>query len=673
MGHVDRIGTGTVVAASATGTITLGAGKAAAVGQTVIVGVVWESGSGTIPPISGATDSRGNTYTLDEDAGGSGNTTVALSIVRGRVTTALTAGDTITVTISGGTRSRWSLVAETFDDVAASSPLDQHTSNDNPGNSGSLVTGATPTTTQATELVVAFFGFGSGRSVTIPAGWDGGAKVETSAGSTDRAGQLIWKYVTSTGAQQGTLTVSPSSTYAGAIATYKLASEAHSGSGAITGALAMSATGSPAVDGSGELTGNLAISASGRPDIGGGAGSIAGQLAMSASGTAETGIGRPPRPRTRWQLILGPATGGHELALTEAKARRYTVRLKDNSDLGFSIDGRHPQAAEIEELSTDVHLLFSTADGTQILDRCRVGNTGDQIDQDRHVTQVSCLDYRAVLDRRILWTGDTLTFAGVDQADIAWELIERTQAHRSGYLGISKGFPDGSTGVPRDRTYEVGDSIGQRIQELSEVIGGFDWDILPVSASGLALQTWYPQRGSDRGVVLILGGLASSISREVDTSDYANALRYTGARGDDVTPGPDPVEWEAGDLDTPGTIPQGRWDAVFGDDGLKNQSALEDRAEWQSWWSEVIRPTYTVRLIRGGWGGPDHIWVGDTVRLIVPSGRLEVDTTARVYEIQIDMDEEGGEAVTLTLGGPKPDYRRWPSAIEKRLRNLERR
>lgn len=432
------------------------------------------------------------------------------------------------------------------------------------------------------------------------------------------------------------------------------------------------------VPGSGPPHGDLVLAGSPSLTLTGTAGragdlALAGSFSLTLTGTKRTGIGPPPRPRTRWQLVIGPASGGHELALTEATGRRYTARLADNSDLGFTIDGRHPQAAAIQELATDVHLLFSTAAGTQILDRCRVGDTRDEINENAHQTDVTCLDYRAVLNRRILWTGDTVTYAAVDQADIAWDLIRQTQAHRSGYLGISKGFADGSTGVPRDRTYEVGDSIGQRIQELSEVIGGFDWDILPQSASSLALQVWYPQRGSDRGVVLLLGGLAATVSRGVDTGDYANAIRYTGAAGDDVTPGPDPVEWEAGDLDAPGVIPQGRWDAVFGDDGLTTQSALEDRTEWQSWWSEVIRPTYTVRLVRGGWEGPDHIWLGDMVRLIVLSGRLQVDTTARVYEVQLDLDEEGGETVTLTLGGPKPDFRRWPSAIEKRLSNLERR
>jgi hypothetical protein len=392
---------------------------------------------------------------------------------------------------------------------------------------------------------------------------------------------------------------------------------------------------------------------------------LAGDTALTVSGTKHTGIGVPPRPRTRWQLVLGPASGGHEVALTEATGRKYTARLDGNSDLSFTIDGRHEQAAAIEELSTDVHLLFSTASSTTILDRCRVGGTQDEIDEDSHKTQVSCLDYRAVLARRILYSTDTLTFTGVEQADIAWQLIQATQARPSGDLGISQGYA--ATGILRDRTYEAGDSIGQRVQELSEVIDGFDWDILPVSASALLLKVWYPQRGSDRDVVLEVGGIAASVSREVNTSDYGNAVRYTGAQGlTAVEDGADLL----GDSDA---FPQGRWDLALGDDGLTTQGALNDRAAWQLAQSQVVRPAYTVKLAQGAWQGPDHIWLGDTVRLIIPSGRLAVDTTARVHEVEIAMDGNNGEAVTLTLGGPRPDFRRWPSAIERRLKDLERR
>ncbi|MFD0853043.1 hypothetical protein ACFQ07_12460, partial [Actinomadura adrarensis] len=130
-------------------------------------------------------------------------------------------GDTITVTISGGTRSRWALQADAFDDVNVS-PLDKTatTGNTAPA-STNLTTGTTAATAQDDELVYAIFGFGADRTVTIPDGWNGGPKVETSADSADRGLQVIHRYVSAIGTQEGTLTLSTSSTYAAAIATYR--------------------------------------------------------------------------------------------------------------------------------------------------------------------------------------------------------------------------------------------------------------------------------------------------------------------------------------------------------------------------------------------------------------------------------------------------------------------
>jgi hypothetical protein len=175
---------------------------------------------------------------------------------------------------------------------------------------------------------------------------------------------------------------------------------------------------------------------------------------------------------------------------------------------------------------------------------------------------------------------------------------------------------------------------------------------------------WFPQRGSNRGVVLQQGGLMAEATVTVDPGAYANAIRYTGA--DTLTAD----ELEAGDL---GQMPQGRWDATFGDTTLLLQTTLDERAEWQLGWSQVVRPVWTVTLRRGAWDGPSHIWLGDTVRVIADAGGLDTDTTARVYEVAVTLDGDGTETVQLTLNGPRQRYAWRARDVEKRLRNLERR
>ena len=497
--------------------------------------------------------------------------------------------------------------------------------------------------------------------------------VKTPDGTGSCNTQFAQQQLSATGAT-GTRTCSMSpaaNNSSGFLMTVKAAAEAHTGSASIAGTLTMHASGTPSFTGSATLSGALAIAGAGSPAMAGGA-SLAGSLTMTARGIADTGIGLPLRGRPRWQLVAGPASGGYEVALTGALSRTYTARLTENSELSFTLDAATSQAAYLEPLATDVHVLFTGDDGRTIeLDRLRAGQPNITVDADKVRTAWTCLDYRAVLERRILYSDSTLTWTATDQGEIAWGLVQQTQARTGGALGIAKGWSGTApTGVTRDRTYEAGDSIGQRIQELSDVIGGFDWDVLPTSASGLQLAVWCPQRGTDRGVVIEQGGLMAAATANVDPTTYANAIRYTGAAGDGTTPGPTPDELEAAGL---ADMPQGRWDATFGDDSLTLQSTLDERAAWQLGWSQVVRPVWTVTLRRNAWRGPSHIWLGDTVRIVAMRNGLGVDMTARVYEVAVTVDGDGTEQVQLTLNGPRQRYAARAKRIEQRLSNLERR
>jgi hypothetical protein len=218
MAHISSITK--VQSSSATSvTITLTAGIAA--GHTLIGGICWEAAAGTVPTISSIVDSRGNTWTTTPDDSVVNGVTLAVAVIRARATTALQVGDTVTITVSIA-RSKWAIQIDEFDDVNASSPKDQVAHNA-PASATALTTGTTATTAQNYELMYVAFGFGSGRTITIPGGWSGGASVETTGG-TDRALQTIWKYQTTAAVESGSLTLNTTSTYGGVIVTYKATS-----------------------------------------------------------------------------------------------------------------------------------------------------------------------------------------------------------------------------------------------------------------------------------------------------------------------------------------------------------------------------------------------------------------------------------------------------------------
>jgi hypothetical protein len=176
-------------------------------------------------PVLTVSDSKGNTYQVDgslDDA--TTNTTYLFSA---RITNALSVGDVITLGLptspTVNTRFRWAWDIEEFDNIVASSWLDQTSSN--AASSINPTTGTSPSTTQSNELVFAAFGYGS-RTFTPSTGslFTVSPQQKTTAGSSDRSLSNEWKFVTATGTQVATGKFSaPASAaaYVGLLATYK--------------------------------------------------------------------------------------------------------------------------------------------------------------------------------------------------------------------------------------------------------------------------------------------------------------------------------------------------------------------------------------------------------------------------------------------------------------------
>ena len=143
--YVGNIGSATTKTAGTTMQITVA--NAVPFGDTIIARVLTDY-SASAPTM---TDSRGNTYTRDRTAPNSGNT-IRAAIFSAPVTTALQAGDTITIT-SANVAAR-AAVVDDFRGLLSSSFVDKTN-----GSSGSSTTpGSTIsiTTTQANELIVGF-------------------------------------------------------------------------------------------------------------------------------------------------------------------------------------------------------------------------------------------------------------------------------------------------------------------------------------------------------------------------------------------------------------------------------------------------------------------------------------------------------------------------------------
>ena len=373
---------------------------------------------------------------------------------------------------------------------------------------------------------------------------------------------------------------------------------------------------------------------------------------------------------TTWEYVIGPAapTGGHTDVLDQCSTRSVTWRLADQSEASVTLNDRNGSTNNIVQLASDLHVLRN---GSELF-RGRIGAASDTIDTDSHSAMFTALSYRGLLSRRRLFASDLLSWASAYPDNIMWGLISQTQARPGGNLAITQGSGFGNhNGVSTTSlTCIAGDTIADKINDLSNQSATcFDWDITAYGSVTLCAEIWMYQRGASRGVVLEYGGslTTSPWQREADPSVYANAIRVTGDQSATVIP--TPVEATATDI---ATRPEGRWDQVYGTD-LETSADVSAYAPWQLQQAQAVIPTYTIPMRNGAWGGPTHIWLGDTVEVQIKSGRLLTDVPLRVNEITATANLDGSESVQLTVGAPKPDIKKQLALILRRLRDLERR
>src|SRR5881394_207725 len=371
-------------------------------------------------------------------------------------------------------------------------------------------------------------------------------------------------------------------------------------------------------------------------------------------------------PRQDWQFILGPPGAGWVTPLTQATGRSITWRLTDAHDATFTVNATAGLDAGIVPLATDLHVLYA---GEPVF-RGRVGNSSDQLQAGAHLATFTAQSYRALLNRRQIYSSSQLVYSSADIADIVWGLVSQTQTLPGGNLGIVQGTGFPTAGITATKTVQAGDLIGEKIDDLAYVdIGGFDWDIQPKDQVQQTLDLWQAGHGADKGVVLQYGdGLTGDgWQRDVDTSAFADAIRMTGGTPSTGS-GPAPVEVAAADI---GTRPEGRWDTALQTDEL-DAARLAARGALQLKGAGLLVPSYVIPLQPGKWGGPAHIWIGDTIHVSLASGRFTgARETMRVIELTADIGQDSTQ-VTLTAGQPRLDQRRQLQRLTREIRKARR-
>lgn len=351
---------------------------------------------------------------------------------------------------------------------------------------------------------------------------------------------------------------------------------------------------------------------------------------------------------------------------TNARSRKLHFDLFGPATAECSVDGRTQQASTLQELSQDLSFYrFNPVTGAY---DCwftgPIGRTLDTLSETVHTISVNATDYRAMLGRSIKNVGHTYT--QTDQAAIVSDLVypfrtAATMPWDQGIVYYGATAPDGgtlptpnATGVLRDRTYVGNEKIGKVIDDLAACINGFDWGCEPISGtsnppSSTYLRIWYPQRGVVKTFVAEYGVNVSSLTRSVDSTDFANWDRFDGQPAADGTP-VFAIGQPTDVITNPGGHPEGFWQDQQSAADVSVDTTLQQQADGYLAYHSRLVPSYTIKLIPGAWVSKADCWLGDTIELRIKSGRLNVDTAIRILGVDVDINDNGQETISLIVG-----------------------
>lgn len=359
------------------------------------------------------------------------------------------------------------------------------------------------------------------------------------------------------------------------------------------------------------------------------------------------------------QILIGDWRNPDWVELATLSSRTFIGNLADPSTVTFTMPGDSPESLLLNEGISDVKWV---RDGVPIF-WGRLTQAVDTVERTTYDIACTCTDYRGLLENREIQSDGSTSTIGIPPLqydstwyveDIIWDLINHTQIQLGGDLGIRKGvFPHSGvkvsdSGVLDPLEFKNSDKIWGAIKTVLSMDPSVE---LNIDAVGKKLNVSYPFRGTDRGAKLDYGGLIASAHRTVNVpGQFANFTRtwYSG-EGD--------LNKDAQTLSLPDlpNRPEGRWDTSFHAADLQTHAGQVKAARYNFNKASRILPTMDLQFAVGAWDGPNAVWIGDPVTVIVRRGRLDINDRTRVFSVNLTLDSSNVETVTVTVGLPKLD------------------
>jgi PKD repeat protein len=220
--HQRQIAVGANASSAASFALTLPAGASTVSGRHLVVAYLFSGSSGE--SVTSVADSKGNVYRKDVVKGNVGDSGLQVMIASAKITSPISAGDTVTVTQSAASTYHAMQLYE-FDNFDQTSWTDKTATGNNSTKATAVTTSATATTSQASELIVAVVGFGDKpATLTSDSGWTDSDTVVAGLTTKQKSLAVAAREVTTTGSFAYSGQLSTANQSVSALVTYRTVS-----------------------------------------------------------------------------------------------------------------------------------------------------------------------------------------------------------------------------------------------------------------------------------------------------------------------------------------------------------------------------------------------------------------------------------------------------------------
>lgn len=247
--------------------------------------------------------------------------------------------------------------------------------------------------------------------------------------------------------------------------------------------------------------------------------------------------------------------------------------------------------------------------------------------------------YFSMLNHRYIDTSQN--FVGIDQFNIAWNLINFTQTKTNGNIGMGWArFSSSPSGITRDINYPFWERtvIADAIRDLAALHNGFDFEVTATKQ----WKTYSPSKGTNLSIPIEYGKNVDGFSVGYDVNNMANVYSAIGAGDGKNT-------CIAVGTDTASQTIYGLREQAESFTEIRHYANLQDRATegLRMHKNPRIQPTLSVVL-----NTDPQLYtysVGDRVNVKVQEGYLNVNQVFRIISITVELSNEGREAVVLNF------------------------